>query len=179
MARKALAMRYAKAAFGLAKEQGRLDKWHQDMKTLAGLGEDDRVLAFLESPRVRFDDKVRLLKEWLGDMNPLALNLICLLIAKGRMDIAADIAHEYERLLNSHRGIEQALVTTATPLSARDETRLKQLLGEMVGKKIILKTAVDPGLISGMTAGIGDKLIDGSTRSKLGALKRELSQGRI
>lgn len=179
MARKVLAIRYAKAAFGLAEEQNQLDGWHQDLKTIAGLSEDGQVLAFLESPRVHFDDKVRLLKERLGDLNPLVLNLVYLLIAKGRADIVADITREYERLLDSHRGVEQALVTTAARLSVQDEARLKQRLAEIVGKKIVLKTAVDPSLISGMMARVGDKLIDGSTRSKLGALKRELSQGRI
>ena len=179
MARRVVAMRYAQAAFYIAREKGRLDKWRRDLDMVARLAEDGEVLAFLENPRIHYDDKVKLLTGQLGDLDPLALNLVYLLIAKGRIGMIGEIAREYQQLLNSHRGIEQAEVTTAVPLSDEDAARLKIRLSEIVGKEIVLKTRVSPGLISGMVARVGDKLIDGSTRSKLNTLKRELGEGRI
>ena len=179
MARRVVAMRYAQAAFYIAREKGRLDKWRRDLDMVARLAEDGEVLAFLENPKIHYDDKVKLLTGQLGDLDPLALNLIYLLIAKGRIGMIGEIVREYQQLLNSHRGIEQAEVTTAVPLSDEDAARLKIRLGEIVGKEIVLKTRVNPGLISGMVARVGDKLIDGSTRSKLNTLKRELGEGRI
>ena len=77
--------------------------------------------------------------------------------------------------MDSYRGIEQAEVTTAFPLDDEDKLRLEERLGATVGKKVVLKPEVDSSIIGGIVARIGGKLLDGSTRSKLVALKRELA----
>jgi len=138
------------------------------------LGEDAILIAWLENPKFRFDDKVRLLSEQLGDINPLTLNLVYLLVARGRLGMIGDIADEYQRLLDSYRGIEQAEVITAVPLDDEDKIRLGERLGAVVGKKVVVKPEVDSSLIGGFIARIGGKLLDGSTRGRLEALKREL-----
>jgi len=174
MARRVYARRYSQAVFEIALERKELDRWQSDLRKIASLGEDATFLAFLESPKFHFDDKARLLSERLGDMNPLALNLVYLLVARGRLSMIGDIADGFERLLDSYRGIEQAEITTAIPLDDEDKRRLGEHLGAIVGKKVVLKSEVDSGLIGGIVARIGGKLLDGSTRSKLAALKREL-----
>lgn len=179
MARRVSAIRYAQAAFQIAGDKNELDVWQRDLKKVARLGEDAEILAFLEEPKIRFEDKAKLLAEQLVELNPLVLNLAYLLITGGRFNFIGDISDEFERLLSSYRGIEQAEVTTAVPLSDEAKDRLKRRLGALVGKKIVLKTRVDPSLVSGMVARIGDRLLDGSTRSGLAALRRELRQGRI
>jgi len=90
--------------------------------------------------------------------------------------MVGDIANEYQRLLDSHRGIEQAEVTTAIPLDDEDKLKLEERLGAAIGKKVVLKPEVDSSLLGGIVAKIGDKLLDGSTRSKLVALNRELGR---
>lgn len=179
MARRVSAIRYAQAAFQIAGDKNELDVWRRDLKRVARLGEDAEIRAFLEEPKIRFEDKAKLLAEQLVELNPLVLNLTYLLITKGRFNFIGDISDEFERLLSSYRGIEQAEVTTAVPLSDEAKNRLKRRLGALVAKKIVLKTRVDPSLVSGMVARIGDRLLDGSTRSGLAALRRELRQGRI
>ena len=175
MARRIYAKRYAQAVFNIAVEREELDRWQSDLRKMASLGEDAAFVAFLESPKLHFDDKARLLSERLGDINPLALNLAYLLVARGRLAMVGDIADEYQRLLDSYRGIEQAEVTTAIPLDDEDKIRLAEHLGAVVGKKVVLKPEVDSSLIGGIIARIGGKLLDGSTRSRLRALKKELS----
>ena len=91
------------------------------------------------------------------------------------MSAVGDIADEYQRLLNAYRGIDEAEVLTAVPLDDGDKQRLAERLGAVVGKKVIIKAEVDSSLIGGVVARIGGKLIDGSTRSRLEALKKELS----
>ncbi len=174
MAKKVYARRYSKAVFNIALERGELDRWQSDLRRIASLSEDTALVAALESPRFHFDEKVKLLSERLGDVNPLALNLVCLLVARGRFGIAGDIANEYQRLLDSYRGIEQAEVITAVPLDDEDKLRLIERLSAIVGNKIELKPDVDANLIGGIIAKIGGKLLDGSTRGKLEALKKEL-----
>ena len=87
--------------------------------------------------------------------------------------MVGEIADEYQRLLDNYRGIEQAEVITAIPLDDEDKQRLAEHLGAVVGKKVVLKPEVDPSVFGGIVAKIGDKLLDGSTRSKLVALTRE------
>ena len=175
MARRAYARRYAQAMFQIAVERAELDKWQSDLRKIAILGEDAAFTMLLESPRLHFDDKARLLSEQLGDINPLALNLVYLLVAKGGLNIAGKIADEYQRLLDSYHGIEQAEVFTAIPLDDEERLKLEGRLGAVVGKKVVIKPEVDASLIGGIVARIGGKLLDGSTRSRLEALKRELS----
>jgi len=174
VARRIYAKRYAQAVFNIALEREELDRWQSDLRKMANLGEDAAFVAFLESPKLHFDDKARLLSERLGDINPLALNLAYLLVTRGRLAMVGDIADEYQRLLDSYRGIEQAEITTAVPLDEEDKLRLEEHLGAIVGKKVVLKPEIDSSLIGGIIARFGGKLLDGSTRSKLAALKKEL-----
>jgi len=174
MARKAYARRYAQAIFEIALEKKELERWLADLQKIVDAVGDDIFLAVLESPKLKFDDKTRLLTERLGDVNPLFLNLVRLLIAKAGIGMIGNIAGEYQRLLDSYHGIEPAEVITAVPLDDKDIQKLTENLSALVGKKVVLKSAVDPGVIGGIVARVGGKLLDGSTRSKLIALRREL-----
>jgi len=174
VARGVYAKRYAQAVFELALERNELDRWQSDLRKIASLAEDAALIAVLESPRFRFDEKAKLLSERLGEINPLALNLAYLLVSRGRLGVIGDIADEYQRRMDSHRGIERAEVTTAIPLDDEDKLKLEVHLGGIVSKKVMLEPEVDSRVIGGFVARIGGKLLDGSTRSKLEALKREL-----
>lgn len=175
MARKAYARRYSQAVFEIALETKELDRWQSDLKKIVSVVGDAAFLALLESPKFHFEDKVKLLSERLEGINPRALNLVQLLLIRGRLGMLGDIADEYQRLLDSYRGIEQAEVITAIPLDDEDKLKLAEHLSAIVGKKIVLKTEVDASLIGGVIARIGGKLLDGSTHGKLLALKRELA----
>ena len=174
MARRLYSRRYSQAVFEIALEKQELDRWQSDLRKIASLSEDATFIALLQSPRLRFEDKAKLLAELLSDINPLALNLVYLLVARGRLDTAGEIAGEYQQLLDSYRGIEQAEVTTAIPLDDEDRLKLARRLGAVVGKEVVLKSEVDSSLIGGIIVRIGGKLVDGSTRSQLQTLKREL-----
>jgi len=175
VARRFSARRYAQAIFEIALEKKRLDKWQSDLEKIAQLGRDATIAAFLESPVVHFEDKARLLSERLGDINPLVLNLVYLLITRGRVNMLADVVDEYQHLLDSYHGIERAGVTTAVPLDDETRLRLSESLSDIIGKKVILEPEVDPSLTGGVMVKVAGKLLDGSTRSKLAALKREMS----
>ena len=176
MARRVYAKHYAQAVFSIAIERDELDRWQSDLRKIAGLVEDATIVDVLESPKFHFDDKAKLLSAQLGDINPLALNLVYQLVIRGRLGIVSSIADEYQRLVDSYRGVEQAEIISAISLDDEDKLKLEKCLGAIVGKTVELKPRVDVSLIGGIIARIGDKLIDGSTRSKLEALKRELKR---
>jgi F-type H+-transporting ATPase subunit delta len=179
MAIRTYARRYSQAVFNIARERNELDRWQSDLRKIATLGEDAPFMALMENPKIHFEAKARLLTERLGEINPLALNLVYLLVARGRLHLVDDIADEYQRLLDSYRGIERAEVTTAIGLDDEDRRRLEERLGAVVGKKVVLKPRVDPSVLGGIVARVGGKLLDGSTRSKLEALKKAMASGEI
>jgi F-type H+-transporting ATPase subunit delta len=179
VARRFYARRYAQAVFDIAREKKELDRWQSDLGKIAGLGRNATVMAIVENPKVRFEDKAKLLAERLKDINPLALNLVSLLASRGRLGMIGDIAGEYRRLLDSYHGIERAEVTTAVTLDDKDKQKLAERLGAVVGKKVVLEAKVDKSLIGGMVARVGGKLLDGSVISQLAAMKKTLAGGEL
>ncbi|MDP2916986.1 MAG: F0F1 ATP synthase subunit delta [Dehalococcoidia bacterium] len=167
--------RYAQAVFELALEKKELDRWQSDLVKVSGRARDAALVAVMESPKIGFEAKVELLSEQVKDLNPLARNLVHLLVSKGRFGILGEIAGEYQRLLDSYRGIGKAEVYTAIPLDEADRQRLAERLGAIFDKKMVVKAEVDPGIIGGILARVNGKLIDGTTRTKLSALKDELA----
>jgi len=179
MAKSAYAIRHAQEVFKTALEKKELNKWQSDLRRIASLAKDDTLLALLENPEVSFDDKAEVLAERLVEVNPEALKLVAELVAKGRLAVIGDIADEYQRLVDNYRGIEGAEVaevTTAIELDDEDKLKLAQRLTSIVGKPVVLKPKVDSSLLGGIIIRVGDKLIDGSIRSKLEALKREMGR---
>lgn len=166
--------RHAQAAFQIALEREELDVWRGDLEMISEAVRDPIVLAFLENPRVHFSEKMKILNQYLEGINPLAMNLALLLVARGRLGLVEGLVVEYNRLVDEHRGIAHAEVATAVPLEPEEKDKLVRRLGDMVGKEIALTTRVDPSLIGGLVARVGDKLIDGSTRSRLLALRESL-----
>jgi F-type H+-transporting ATPase subunit delta len=169
------ATRYAKAIFGIAVERNELAGWKSDLEKLAVLGANDTLTDLLENPSVHSGDKIKVMSSVLEGISPLALNLVKLLVVKGRFDLAPEIAVHYQQLLDEHSGTERAEVITAVPLSEDERQKLEIRLGKVINKKVIVSRTVDPGLIGGIVARMGGKLLDGSVKSKLENLKKEIS----
>jgi len=176
MPRKFNTRRYAQAVFEIALEKKELERWQSDFDKVVDAISDNTFLAVLESPKIKFEDKSRLMAR-LGDISPLALNLVMLLVTRGGVNMMGEIAEEYRRRLDEYHGVQTAEVVTAIPLDNKDNERLSDTLGTMTGKKVVLKSGVDPEILGGIVARVGGKLLDGSTRSKLIALKKELVGG--
>ncbi|MCX6010441.1 MAG: ATP synthase F1 subunit delta [Chloroflexi bacterium] len=170
--------RYAQAVFEIALESNKLKAWQSELKKIAQLTQDTEFMALVENPKLPFELKAKLVQEILGKINPMALNLVCLLIAKGKLKNASQVAEEYERLLNDHRGIKSAEVTTAIALDDMERERLSHHLEAMVEKKVSINIQVNPDILGGFIARIDDSLIDGSIRNKLEMLKKSLAETR-
>ena len=176
MAKRGYPKRYAQAIFEIALEAGELDRWQNDLARISHLSKDAALMAALESPRFPSDAKAKILTERLAGINPLVLNLTSLLIARGSLGMVDGIIEEYQRLVDSHQGIERAEVTTAVPIDDREKEKLAEVLGEIIGKQVVLKMGVDANLLGGVVARVGGKMMDGSTRSKLASLRKELAE---
>ncbi|MCD6567169.1 MAG: ATP synthase F1 subunit delta [Dehalococcoidia bacterium] len=167
--------RYAQASFELALGSQALDTWQIGLEKVADMARDKKLMDLLENPGLSFAAKKTLLQEQLGDVIPLVLNLSCLLVSRGRLSLANSISQEYARLLDAHRGIKHAEVVTALPLGDKDKEMISHRLGDMVGhKKVVIDARVDPSIIGGVRAKIGDMLVDDSIRYRLASLRRSL-----
>ena len=175
MLRDPAARRYAQAAFELARDKGELDAWERDLHSLAAALSLPEAVAFVGSRQVGAEQKAEFLRRVAGEMSPLVWNLVRLLAAKGRLALLPQIAEAFQELLDEHRGIAHAQVTTAVELSSDERETLARRLSELTGKQVQIEVSEDPELLGGLVARIGDRLIDGSTRTKLIALKRRLA----
>jgi F-type H+-transporting ATPase subunit delta len=174
MAKKANPRRYAQAVFKIALEKQEIERWQADLDKIVAAVGDGSFLAALGSPRIKIEDKYRFLRERLGGISPFALNLVELLISRSHVSIITRVADEYRHLVNENRGIRSAEVVTAVPLDDADKTKLSEKLGAIVGARVEVNADIDPAILGGFIAHVGGKLLDGSTRSKLAALKRQL-----
>ncbi len=179
MAAGSSARRHAQAVFQIAQEQDSLEKWQADLKELASAFGDPDLSRVLESPKVRPDQKQDLAAQRLAGLDPLARNLASLLVSKGRVSLAAGIAAEYRDLLDDYRGVGNAEVTTAVALDSEAEKRIADQMSEATGKQIQLTSQVAPDIVGGIVIKIGDRLIDGSTRTKLSAMRSALAERRV
>ena len=173
------AVQHAKEIFETALKNHELNTWQSDLRNLANLTRDKTLLASLENPEIVIDEKAKLLAERLGEAKPDLLKLVSELISKEKLTVLEEISFEYQRLLDTHRGLEgteTAEITTAIPLDDNHILDISKRLTEMVGKPIIVNTKVDPDLVGGIIIKVGDKVMDGSIRSKLTTLKRELGR---
>lgn len=166
--------RYARAAFELALEKNEFEAWQEGLKKMAGLAADQKLMALLEDPRISFDAKRGLLQKVSGKIHPLVFNLALLLMSKGMLSRSGKIFHQYNHLLDAHRGVERARVTTALPLGALEKEVVSRRLGEIVDRNVVIDGESDPSIIGGFIARIGDMLIDGSIRQKLETLKKNM-----
>ncbi len=176
MARMARAKRYAQAVFRIAQDSGEYDKWLSDLEALGSLGEDDIILKVLDTPALTSEDKARLLRERFPGISPLAVNLVSLLMERRIIAILPGILQEFRGLLDTYRGIERAQVSVAIPLDDNEKRQLEDQLGIITGKKVAATMKVDPTIVGGIVARFGGKLLDGSTRSRLENLKKEIGQ---
>ncbi len=179
MARVASAKRHAQAVFQLAQERNEVEKWRSELRTIAATLSDPQLRPILEDPKFHLSDKEKLISKCLPEISQLALNFTYLLVAKERLGILEQIVAEYERMADALQGLEHAKVTTAISLNEEDRKKLSQRLAAITGKRVVLTAEVDPAIIGGFVARVGDTLIDGSTRAKLEALKRKLVRATI
>jgi len=173
------AIQQAQEIFRTALENNELNKWQSALRKVARLTRDTALVTLLEDPKVSLDHKAKELSERLGETDSEVIRLLSEYIVRGRLSAVDDIYDEYQRLLDNHRGIEgteTAEITTAIPLDDEDSLKIARRLTTIAGKPVVLKQKVDPNLIGGIVIKIGDKLIDGSIRSKLDALRREIGR---
>ena len=170
------AKRYALALYQLAQEKGEVERWQTDLQALDEALQEREYAAFLGMPKIRLSQKMSVIREALPSIDPLVHNLLGILVSRGMVDALPSVREEYSKMVDQQHGREQAHVISAVPLEAGHRDRLARYLGELVGKEIDLTATVDASIVAGLVARVGDRLIDGSARTRLQDLKKSLAE---
>ena len=174
------ARRYADAVFGLASQDNSHDAWAADLDRLAALLDVPLAAKALTSPAVPASRKLAVIDAEVPGLRPQTHNLIYLLLHRDRLELLPEIAVAFRELLNRARGIATAHVTTAVALDDAARQLLAARLSRYLGQQVELVPTVDPGIMGGVVARVGDLLLDGSVRGRLEGLRRRLAAtGRI
>ena len=169
-----LARPYARAAFGLAREHGRLPQWSNLLGFAAAVAKDEGAQALLGHPRLGLDETLALLLPS-GDIDPNFRQYLTVLADNRRLALLPEIAQQYDELKAEAERVVNVTVTSAQPLGTQDVQTLTAALKRRFGSDIALTQAVDPELIGGAVIDAGDVVIDGSLRGKLARLEASLA----
>lgn len=176
MREESVARRYAAALFTQALDANTLDAVHADLGTVALAAEQVAPLrTIIHQPLITEERKKSALKAAFGSkIGVQTLSFLNLLVDKRRIGLLPEIYTEFDRQAREHKNIALAEATSAVPLTVAEEKALQASLEKRTGKKIELKTAVDPSLMGGLMVRIGDTVWDGTVKSELERLREHL-----
>ena len=174
-----VASRYAKSLLSLADDKGVLDKVHADMQLFLNVCSENReFFLLLKNPIVKHEKKRTILQAiFKGKVNDLTLAFFNIITRKNRESVLPEMAKEFDHQYNVSKGIEEATVTTAVPLSKELKAEIEKLVKKISSKsKVDLIEVIDEDLIGGYILKVADRQIDDSIKSKLKALELKFSQ---
>jgi F-type H+-transporting ATPase subunit delta len=174
----ASARRYASAAFTVAGQTGDYDAWLQTLNTVARVLQMPSARVVFASPAVESSQKAAALDRIVASVPETIRNFLHILIERDRLAEVPDILEALRDLINERRGIITADVTTAVPLDAELERSVAQRLAAYLDRtpdKVTIRSQVDPAIIGGVVARVGDQVIDDSVRGRIERLRRTLA----
>jgi F-type H+-transporting ATPase subunit delta len=181
MARRESAVRrYAEAAFQVATRDETVDLWRSELETAGAIVADERVGRALANPSIPLEQRTATAEKTFSRIvSRPVLNLIGLMLRRGRIEELPRLAAEFRRLDNARQGITLATATSASPLSSDEVRALTERMEQFTGGRVELDVQVDPSLLGGLVVRVGDSLIDGSVRSRLERLRNQLVSGAL
>jgi len=156
-----------------------VERYGRFMEAVAGAVQaDERISVALESPRVSKAVKAALLERALGDLAaPEFVRFLQAVVRRGRQGLFAEIAQQYDALVDVKLSRVHAGVTLLEEPDARLQKELIERLTRAIGKEVRAHFRADRGILGGVVVRVGDRIYDGSVRRKLATLRRKLVSG--
>jgi F-type H+-transporting ATPase subunit delta len=174
-----IAANYAEALLALAQRAKAPGEWGALFGDVAAaIEQDPRLKRFLESPRVSESRKRAIIGAAFGKRLPETLvRFLQILVHNRRQMLIPSIAAEYTRLLDDLEGRIHADVMVARPMDAAAQAALAERLTTAMGggKRVTPVVRVFPAILGGAIVRIGDTVVDGSVRTRLGRLRKRLA----
>lgn len=170
-----VARNYADTLFALARRRGggAAEEYGGGLDELASLLQrEPRIRAFLETPRVDLEAKRAALCEALGGrVPPTLLHFLLVVLEKRRQGSLGEIAEAYQALVDEAHGRARAEVTLAEPPDDALRSEIVAALERRLGKQVVASWRTDRDLLGGVVVRVGDQILDGSVRRRLGDLR--------
>jgi F-type H+-transporting ATPase subunit delta len=164
---------YARALFEVARAEGTLDEVEDELFRFARSYESsDALRNALTDDMVPAGKRQAIVEDLLGGKaTATTVQLVSMVVGSGRgRDLPAIIDKLVQRAASS-KNLEVAEVRTAVPLTDDQQARLRAALANATGKQLNLKVVVDPSVLGGLVASVGDTVIDGTVRTRVEQLK--------
>ncbi len=172
-----LANRYAKALFAVAQETDAFDEFAKVLSDVAGvIVSQPEVSDGLTNPLYPLDVRAKVMDYIVGAAGATGVvkNFLNLVVQKKRAEVLPEISEAFQALIDVQRNICQGSVVTATEISADLKDKVQVTLEKITGKTVVLTTSVDPAIVGGIIAKVGDLVLDGSIKSQLQGLKESI-----
>lgn len=171
-----IARNYAEALFAAGERSGNTLLFGDLMEAVAGVvAADDRVRVVLETPRVPKALKQVLLQKALAGRAPEAfIRFLAAVVKRGRQGLLGAISAQYLALVDLKLNRVHAGVTLARDPDEALVMEIKRRLSDVTGKDVVPHVRADPRILGGVIVRIGDRIMDGSVRRKLAALRRQM-----
>jgi F-type H+-transporting ATPase subunit delta len=164
---------YASALFEVARAEGNLDEVEDELFRFArSLEGSDELRNALTDGLVPAERRQAIVEDLLGPKaSPTTVSLVSFVVGSGRAkDLPAIIGKLVERAA-AEKDRTVAEVRSAIPLTADQQRRLAAALANATGKQVEVKVVVDPTVLGGAVATVGDAIIDGSVRTRLDQIR--------
>jgi F-type H+-transporting ATPase subunit delta len=174
--------RYAQAVFEIAKEEGSVGPTSQQLGDFAASYRDSRELRdALDNPLVPEEARLEILLEVASRVgaSELVRRTLRVVFTARRLRAIPDIASHLAKLVDADQKVLRATVTSAKPLDDGYLSRLKGQLEQATGAKVVISASVDESLLAGVVTQIGDRVVDGSLKSRLAGFARAAQADRI
>ena len=164
---------YADAVLAAAKAENAVPVVEEEMFRFArALEGSDELRSTLSDPHLPAINRVQIVEDLLGGKaSPTTVGAISMLVLANRTHDLGAVADEFVQRAAAERGQAVAEVRSAVPLSDEQQTRLAAALTTSLGRQVTVRNVVDPTVVGGVVAQVGDTLFDGSVRTRLTQLR--------
>lgn len=164
---------YAAGVYEIARSEGNLERLENELSRVAqAFGSNAELRSTLTDARVPVDRKQSIISDLIGTRaQEHTVAVIQFLVATDRIGDLGAIAEALSAHAASAAGKELATVRSAVELDSATVERLTAALAKATGKQVDVKVVVDPSVLGGLVATVGDTVIDGSVRSRLNQLR--------
>jgi len=174
-----LAKRYARAIVELAREAKALEPWGNHLERAAAAFSEPRLQPILLSPAIDREARRRTARAVVDALSlpRMVRNLILLLADRDRLGLLADVSRWYEQLLDDIVGRSRVTIRSAVALAAPEKTTLVELAKRLTrSREVVANAEVDPELLGGVVLDVGGTVYDGSVRSQVARLGKEMAE---
>lgn len=167
---------YARAMFEVARAEGTLDEVEDELFRFARSYEgSDALRSALTDEQIPVAKRQAIVEDLLGGKTSVTTTqLVSMVVGSGRGRDLPAIIDKLVLRASASKNLEVAQVRSAVALTADQQTRLAAALANATGKQVSVKVIIDPSVLGGIVATIGDTVIDGSVRTRIDQLKSRL-----